>query len=113
MALQWGLMLTASFSDFVATGGMTRRERDAAERAISEERRFWLPVLEAWATALREEGAPDPLMSAMLDGEIRRLRRLLCVPAPVSPEAADRRRGQTRERVRRHRERQRLKAAAQ
>jgi len=103
-------MLTTTFDEFLATGGVTGRERAAAEQAIAAERAFWLPILEGWAASLSTEES-DLYALVYLDGEIRRLRRLLRLPAAPSAEASARRREQTRERVRRFRERQRLKAA--
>jgi hypothetical protein len=47
---------------------------------------------------------------AYLDAEISRLRKLLHLPPIRSPEAVERRRQQTRERVRRYRQRLRVKA---
>jgi hypothetical protein len=99
-------VLTFSFSDFVATGGMAQRERDAAERAIAQERAFWLPILEAaCAAVLPAETEDDLLTHVILAGEIRRLRKLLHLPPAPSPDAIERRRELTRERVRRYRER--------
>jgi hypothetical protein len=41
-----------TFDGFFNAGGMASVEREAAERAITEERQSWLPILEAWAAAL-------------------------------------------------------------
>ena len=97
-----------NLGDLLSTGGIAAREHAAAERAIAEERRSWLPMLESWAAALKPE---DDLQTRVwLDAEIRRLRRALRMPPPLpSTDALERRRQQTRERVRRHR--QRRKAA--
>jgi hypothetical protein len=42
-------MLSLSLNEFIASGGMQAKERAAAERAVTEERQFWLSILEAWA----------------------------------------------------------------
>jgi hypothetical protein len=107
-------MLTSriTFDRFFNAGGMGSVEREAAERAITKERLSWLPILEAWAAAL--DADKDDLFAIIyLDSEIRRLRRTLGLPPSVSPNAVERRRQQTRERVRRYRERQRQSRAAQ
>jgi hypothetical protein len=95
-----------SLGELAEAGGVEAFARAAAERARAEERASWLPMLEAWAAGLT--GEDDPLAWAYLDGEIRRLRRLLRLPPVPSPEAVERRRELTRARVRRHRERRRL-----
>lgn len=88
--------------DFWRQGGMYGIEQTAAREAIAEARRRWLPVLEAAVERDEEFIGPDELR------EIRRLRRLLAVPAPdPSPEEVERRRKLNRERVGRFRERQR------
>jgi hypothetical protein len=66
----------------------------AAEKAIRDTRSRWLPKLRRWAA--RAEGP----RRAFLELEIRRLERGLKIP-PTD----ERRRAQTRERVRRHRKR--------
>ena len=100
-----GRMLTFSFNEFIASGGMQAKEHAAAERAITEEREFWLPILEAAADTLTDED--DVQLHVLAAAEIRRLRRLPRLPPrPFSPEAIERRRQQTRERVRRYRQRQ-------
>ena len=86
-----------SVDELVHCGGISRLERQAANRAIDFERRFWLPVLEAWRD--RCKGGDDPYSEAYLTGEIRRLRRLTGVPS------LERRRAQVRKRVRRWRAR--------
>jgi hypothetical protein len=102
--------LIRSLGELVEAGGVEAFARAAAKRAADEERASWLPALEVLAARLTDED--DPLASAYLDGEIRRLRRRLRrLPAVPSPEAIERRRELTRARVRRHRERRRLKAA--
>jgi hypothetical protein len=90
---------------FIQTGGMMAVEQEAAAEAIRDARESWLPTLESFVAEHVEEG--DLITRFILDEEIRRLRRLLGQPAPQSPEDLDRRRQQTRERVRRYRERQR------
>jgi len=77
-------------------------EQAAARDAIAEQRRRWLPLLEAAVERGEKFTGPDALR------EIRRLRRLLGVPAPdPSPEEVERRRKLNRERVGRFRERRR------
>ena len=99
-----------SLGELVEAGGVEAFAQAAAERARAEERASWLPMLEAWAAGLT--GEDDALVWAYLNGEIRRLRKLLRLPSIQPPEAVERRRELTRARVRRHRERRRLKAAA-
>lgn len=98
-----------SFDEFIAGGGMQGIERAAAERAVAGERETWLRILQAWAALLN--GEDDLLVQVQLAAEIRRLQRLLGLPPELSREAMDRRRIQTRERVRRYR--QRLRRAAE
>jgi hypothetical protein len=90
---------------FIRAGGMAAVEQEVAAEAIRGARESWLPILESFIAEHVEEG--DWIVCAVLNGEIRRLRRLLGQPAPRSPEDLDRRRQQTRERVRRYRERRR------
>jgi hypothetical protein len=90
--------LPISVAELVRCGGVSRLERQAAERAIAQERRFWLQRLEAW---LDQCASKDWYEIAYLTGEIRRLRRLL----GVSP-SLERRRAQNRARVQRWRARQ-------
>jgi hypothetical protein len=91
---------------FFESGGMSAIEREAAQEAVKREREHWLPVLEAWLADAPRDGAMDVILCVVLDGEIRRLRRMLGLPPRPSPEAIERRRQQTRERVRRYRQRQ-------
>lgn len=81
---------------------MAGKERAAAARAVENERRDWLPILEDLATQVPTD---DLMGQVILEGEVRRLRRLLGLPLPPTPEAVQRRREQTRDRVRRHRAR--------
>jgi hypothetical protein len=86
--------------DFWRQGAMRGIETAAARRAIAEVRQRWLPILEACVE--RDEDGVDEHVHA----EIRRLRRLLGLPAAdPSPGMVERRRQQVRERVRRFRER--------
>jgi hypothetical protein len=85
----------------------SKNEREAVawatERALRQTREEWLPTLEAWRAK-----STDLLEQVLVDGEIRRLRRLLgIISRPGAAAAADARRVATRERVRRHRERKR------
>ena len=88
-------------AEFIEGGGVLRREHEAARQAVQKEREFWLPLLE------------DKLATADLNayeenylaGEIRRLQRMLGIKPTL-----DRRRTQTRERVRRLRHRRKLVA---
>jgi hypothetical protein len=66
-----------------------------------------LPVLEAWLAALG--GDDDLMVRVYLDAEISRLRKVLHLPPALSSEMIERRRIQTRERVRCYRQRQRVK----
>jgi hypothetical protein len=103
-------MLSFSFHEFMRTGGMLAREREAAARAIAEERRSWLGILEGYAALPLDLTMTTRII---LEGEIRRLRKLLRLPPPPAVSDADtiaKRRAQTRERVRRHRLRQRENA---
>jgi hypothetical protein len=95
---------------FFKAGGMTGVERAAAQRAILEARASWLPILEAWAAVPDN----DLFWCAWLDTQIRQARRGLRLRRPpASPEALERRRRQTLERVRRYRQRQRQKSPAE
>lgn len=55
-----------TFEGFFDAGGMVSVEREAAARAITEERQSWLPILEAWAAALDADKG-DLLTIAWLD----------------------------------------------
>ena len=96
-----------SLAEFFAQGGMAAIERDAAARAIAKERTFWLQVLEDTLPALHGDDA-DPMTRIQVEAEIRRLRKALHLSPLVYPQMLERRRIKTRERVRRHRRRQRL-----
>jgi hypothetical protein len=90
---------------FILSGGVEGQEYAAAEQAMEETRREWLPILEEHEQELRErmQHEPtehDPLMLMFLSGEIKRLRRLLRL-GPSRETVRER----TRERVRRFRER--------
>jgi hypothetical protein len=91
--------LPTSVGELIRCGGVTRLERDAAEKAIAQERRFWLQALEAWLDQC--DSKEDWYEIAYLTGEIRRLRRLLGVPASLEQSRA-----QNRARVQRWRARQ-------
>jgi hypothetical protein len=90
-----------SLPDLIRAGGPESLVREAARAAATEARRFWLDVLERLDLA-----DCDVMSGAMFAGYIRDLRRRL----GVGP-SAETVREQTRERVRRFRERQRTAAS--
>jgi hypothetical protein len=93
-----------SLDELVRAGGVNGLAAEAARQAIDRERRFWLPVLEAWLeqyVGRGIDGAADLYALAYLTGEIRRLRRLTGISLSL-----EQRRAKTRDRVRRWRERQ-------
>jgi hypothetical protein len=98
-------MLPMNLHQLIMAGGVIAQEHHAATRAIEETRRFWLPILEDLA-AQPDLGFASEMW---LSSEIRRLRRALGLPPAVTEEQSQRRREQTRDRVRRHRAR--LKAS--
>jgi hypothetical protein len=85
-------------------GGMLKIECLAGQRArdeaIRSERELWLPRLVHW----REAHGDDPGVRAVLDGEIKRLRRTLGIRIQRTP---DELREHTRRRVQAYRKRQR------
>ena len=87
--------------DTVVWPGMVAIERKAAERAIRETREEWLRLFEECRAGLDADSV-GLVELALIDAEIRRLRRLL----GIKPDA-EARRAATRERVRQHRERKR------
>ena len=87
-------------------GGIRGAERRAAAKAIREEQEFRLQMLEEWYEWYRKSG--DVLTCARLNYDIAYLRRRLKIPNPQTTVEA--RRAQTRERVRRYRERQKEQA---
>jgi hypothetical protein len=96
----------------MTAGGIDSQEYIAAEKAIEETRKKWLPILEGFRerefrerVTQKEPSSDDLLVIAFLDEEIQRLRRLLRLGP--SPELV---REQTRERVQRFRQRQRDQA---
>jgi hypothetical protein len=81
-----------------------RGMRGLEEQAIEETRRTWLPILEAWLADANADA--NASAASLFEEEIRRLRKLLGIESPKrqpSPEALERRRAATRERVRRWR----------
>jgi hypothetical protein len=88
-----------SVAELIRCGGVSRLERDAAEKAIAQERRFWLQMLEVWLDQCDSKN--DLYELAYLTGAIRRLRRFTGDPASL-----ERRRAQNRARVQRWRARQ-------
>jgi hypothetical protein len=91
--------LPMSVAELIHRGGVMQLERDAAEKATAQERRFWLQSLEAWLEQC--DSKDDWYEIAYLTGEIRRLRRLLGVSLSL-----EQRRAQNRARVQRWRARQ-------
>ena len=92
--------------ELMAAGGpealARRAAAEAAEKAAALERQFWLRVLERW----RRNNEPDDLcIGVQVSMYIRKLRRKLGLKPPKELI-----REQTRERVRRFRERQRGEA---
>jgi hypothetical protein len=92
-----------TFAELVHAGGPEALARAAAKRAAQAERRFWLEQLE------RLPPEPDNML---LFCYVHELRRKLGIPAPKTPKDMDLIRRQTRDRVRRFRERQRADKAA-
>jgi hypothetical protein len=102
----------ANAEAFLVGGCMRRLEyvagARAADEAIREERKRWLPQLEAW---LAEADPDDPFysfLSAGLRSEIKRLRKALDIRPTL-----DERREQTRKRVRNFRKRKKASAASE
>lgn len=103
MSMNLDELLTWDCHKFLTSGGMTAREREAALPVILEEREFWLPILEGWLEDARADG--NLLLAGIIFKQIKRARRGLNLPPRLTPDIK-RRREQTRERVRRYRERQ-------
>ena len=97
-----------SVGELIRCGGVSRLERDAAAKAIAQERRFWLSILEARLDQYDRKSFEDWQEIAYLTGEIRRLRRLTGIPANL-----EQRRAQVRDRVRRWRRRRANEGAAE
>jgi hypothetical protein len=93
--------LPLTIHDLVMAGGPEGLAREAAEAAARTERKFWLDVL----VGMKLDDDADPWDHAMRSDYIRALRRKLGIKLPKNVI-----RGQTRERVRRHRERRRATA---
>jgi hypothetical protein len=89
---------------FLRGGGMQQIEYLAARQAIAQERAHWLPILQYWYD--NPTDADDLKERQALYRQIRRLRQLLGMRRISAPDAGERRRQQTRERVRRYRQRQ-------
>jgi hypothetical protein len=92
---------------FLRGGGMQQVEYLAARQAIAQEREYWLPILQLWYDDMTD--ADDLEERQALYRQVRRLRQLLGMKRISAPDAGQQRRIKTRERVRRYRERQRLK----
>ena len=84
-------------SRLMEAGGVARFERDAVRKV----REHWLEVCERW-----QEELPDHHGRNYAEREAQHLRRQLRIKAPKKPPDLERIREQTRERVRRYRERQ-------
>ena len=97
-----------SVGELIRCGGVSRLERDAAAKAIAQERRLWLSILEARLDQYDRKSFEVGIEIAYLTGEIRRLRRLTGIPASL-----ERRRAQGRDRVRRWREKRKGREAAE
>jgi len=93
--------LPLTIHDLVMAGGPERLAREAAEEAARTERKFWLDVL----VGMKLDDDADPWDHAMRVNYIRALRRKLRIKPSTNVI-----REQTRERVRRHRERHRATA---
>lgn len=90
-----------TLASYCKLGGIRGLERRAAAKAIREEREFRLQMLEEWYEWYRKSG--DALTCVRLNYDIAYLRRCLKIP---NTQPIEERRAQTRERVRRYRERQ-------
>ena len=86
-------------SRLMEAGGVERFERDA----VREVREYWLGVCERWQAELDASDLPSRRRAEL---QAQRLRRQLAIKAPKKPPDLERIREQTRERVRRYRERQ-------
>ena len=103
--LQGAVMrLVMSWDELIEAGGVEGLAREAAEEAANEVRRHWLEAFEGML-ANSTPDATNWMWLANLDSEVRRLRRVLGIKTP--PDVV---RQQTRERVRRHRERKRVRS---
>jgi hypothetical protein len=92
--------------DFVCNGGMGSIEAKAVAEALADVRRRWLPRLEEWlAEAMAGKWATDEtgdlLVLANLESAVTQLR----IRLGIKVVDIEKRRRQTRERVRRHRAR--------
>jgi hypothetical protein len=89
--------LPVTLPELIQVGGPEALARRAAQEAAQRERRFWFEVLDSL-----EPNAADSMSSVIVMGWLRILRRQLHIPAPRDKDLI---RAQTRERVRRYRER--------
>jgi hypothetical protein len=87
-----------ALDELFRAGGPQALIREAERRARDDEARFWLSVLET--AGPRFEGDENLLLPVMVQAEIRSPRKRLGLKPPI-----EKIRAQTRERVRRHRER--------
>jgi hypothetical protein len=93
--------LPLSLYELGRSGGPNAMIRQAELEAGDQEARFWLEVLESQLPQIPIEDGDDIMLSAIVHGWIKSLRQRLGLrPSP------DVIRAQTRERVRRYRERQ-------
>jgi hypothetical protein len=94
----------------MTTGGVDARAEAAAYEARMSEYRFWLEILNGWrmdyTAAAGDEAAGRA--ARWLVHEIARIKRIL---GERQPRDLDKVRAQTKQRVRRHRERRRYKSA--
>ena len=86
-------------SRLMEAGGVERFERDA----VREVREYWLGVCERWQAELDASDLPSRRRAEL---QAQHLRRQLSIKVPKKPPDLERIREQTRERVRRYRERQ-------
>ena len=104
--------MPGSVYELMTTGGVEARAEAAAYEARMSEYRFWLEILDGWrmdyTAAAGDEAAGRA--ARWLVHEIARIKRIL---GERQPRDLDKVRAQTKERVRRHRERRRYMSAAE
>ena len=106
--------MPGSVYELMTTGGVEARAEAAAYEARMSEYRFWLEILDGWrmdCTADANAGDEAAGRAARwLGHETARIKRIL---GERRPRDLDKVRAQTKERVRRHRERRRYMSAAE